>query len=365
MPEADPPMSPTEGIAARCRNQRLVDSTFTRPEEVVAWLGAVQAQEYGPARWALAQRMVPATDAAIQQAFDEGRILRTHVLRPTWHFVAPADIRWLLQLSGPRVQAVNGFQYRSSNLDARTRLRGAGVIVRALEGHRHLTRAELGAALRRARLPFEGHALACMVMHAELEGAICSGPRRGRQFTYALIDERVPTAPPMSNDEALAELTRRYFTSHGPATIRDFAWWSGMTVAQAKAGIGAIGARLQSRAIDGRTYWYAADMPARRITRPLVRLLPIYDEFLIAFKDREWAASAASTTTAAMAPNVFAHQLVVDGRVEGGWTVASGAAATTVTITPWGPLAAAVRKAIGAEIERYASFLQRPVHIRI
>lgn len=355
-------MSRTEGIAARLLNQRLVDSTLTRPEAVVSWLGAVQAQEYGPARWGLAQRMVSSTDAAIAQAFDEGRILRTHVLRPTWHFVVPSDIRWILALSAPRVHAANGYSYRTSGLDPKARLRGSGVIARALEGARHLTRTELAEALRRARLPVTGQALACMVMHAELEGIICSGPRRGRQFTYALIDERVAPSPGYTREEALAELTRRYFTSRGPATIRDFVWWSGLTVAQARAGIDSLGRRLASRRIDDKVYWQASDapQPVDRATRPVVRLLPIYDEFLIAFRDRDWVASSAARTIT-VAPNVFEHQLVVDGRVEGGWKVVHGAAATSVTVTPWGPLARPVHKAIRSEVERYAAFLQRPV----
>ncbi len=359
-------MSRIEGIAARLVNQRLVDSTLTRPEAVVSWLGAVQAQEYGPARWGLAQRMASATDAAIEQAFDEGRILRTHVLRPTWHFVAPADIRWILALSAPRVHAANGYSYRTAGLDPKTRLRGSDVIARALEGARHLTRTELAEALRRARLPVTGQALACMVMHAELEGIICSGPRRGRQFTYALVDERVEPSSGFTREEALSELTRRYFTSRGPATIRDFVWWSGLTAAQARAGIDSLGRRLTSRQIDDKTYWQAADATpaAVRPAHPVVRLLPIYDEFLIAFKDRDWVASSAARKVT-MAPTVFEHQLVVDGRVEGGWKVTHGAAATSVTITSWGPLARPVHKAIRSEVDRYAAFLQRPVTVAI
>lgn len=352
-------------IAARLWNERLVGSALTRPEDVVSWLGAVQAQEYGPARWGLAQRMTGATDAAVQAAFDEGRILRTHVLRPTWHFVTPADIRWILSLSAPRVHTTNGHSYRTNGLTPRVLARGTDVIARALEGHRHLTRPELALVLGRARLPAQGQALAYIVMHAELEGVICSGPRRGKQFTYALMDERVPHAAPRPADEALAELTRRYFASHGPATIRDFVWWSGLTVAQARTGIGALGDLLERREIEGRTIWCAPGVSPPQMRIPLVRLLPIYDEFLNAFKDREWASPMLGRPPASLTPNTYFHQLVVDGRVEGGWNQTSDAKGVRVDVTPYGRLSPAIRAAIHAAARRYEAFLQTPVIVSI
>jgi hypothetical protein len=356
-------MPVTDLLAARIANQCLTGSTLRRPEDVVAWMGAVQAQEFGPARWGVGQRMVGATDAAIEQAFNDGRILRTHLLRPTWHFVHPRDIRWMLELSAPRVHVANGFSYRRDGIDGKVRARGEKVIARALEGGRHLTRTELAAALKTAKLPHVGQALAYIVMHAELEGVICSGPRRGKQFTYALLDERVPPSPTRSRDEALAELTRRYFTSHGPATMRDFTWWSGLTVAQARTGIGLLGTSLERIEIDGRTCWQARAVAPRAARAPMVRLLPIYDEFLVAFRDRDWVRSAAATSPVTMAPNTFAHQLVVNGRVEGSWTQVRSPREVEVRITPWATVSSRVRKAIAAESERYSAFLQAPVRL--
>lgn len=353
-------------VATRLRNQRLVGSTLKRPEDVVAWLGAVQAQEYGPARWGLGQRMTGATDAAIQQAFDDGRILRTHALRPTWHFVTPADIRWILTIGAPRVLQANAYWCRKNGLDARMLARGVKTIARALENRRHLTRQELADALRRARIPVAGQGLAYMVMHAELEGVICSGPRRGKQFTYALIDERAPKAKQMTADEALVELTRRYLTSHGPATVKDFTWWSGLTVAQAKKGIGELGSRLERLEVDGKTYWHAPQHVATAPGGPLVHLLPIYDELLIAFKDREWAASVmAAGAGVTLTPNTYVHQLVIDGRVEGGWNQTTAADDVVVAVTPYGPLSPRLRKAVRAAADRYSAFLERPVTVSI
>ncbi len=349
-------------LATRLRQQRLVGPSFESPEDVVAWMGAVQAQEFGPVRWALGQRMVSATDAAIEQAFNDGRLVRTHVLRPTWHFVHPRDIRWMLSISAPRVHTANGFWYRQAGLDSKKLARGATAMARALEGGRHLTRQELATALKAARLPHAGGALACLAMYAELEAVICSGPRRGKQFTYALLDERVPPAASLSADDALAELTRRYFTSHGPATIRDFTWWSGLTVAQAKIGIARAGDALDRLDIDGYTCWQSADSASARLRTPVVRLLPIYDEFLIAYRDREWVRAAAATPVT-MTPNTFVHQLVVDGRVEGSWLPKRTADGVDVRVTAWAPLTTAVRKALRTEADRYGAFLGQPVRL--
>ncbi len=190
------------------------------------------------AKWAIALRMQDGTvGTQIERAFEHGRILRTHVMRPTWHFVTPADIRWLLELTAPRVQRAMSSYNRRLELDPRTLARGIGVIERALGDRRYLTRTELSDRLQRVGLPMTGQRLAQLVMHAELEGIICSGPRRGKQFTYALIAERVPRTPRLSRDEALATLSRRFFRSHGPATVRDFVWWSGLTTVDAKRGL--------------------------------------------------------------------------------------------------------------------------------
>jgi hypothetical protein len=190
----------------RFANQQLTQATLQQPGEVVAWLGAVQAQDYAGARWALGQRLRDVTDEAIETAFADGSILRTHLLRPTWHFVAPADIRWLLALTAPRVVAALAYNDRALGLDAAVFARSNDVIARALEGGRQLTRPELERALGRAGIATNGQVLAHLLMHAELDGVVCSGPRRGKQFTYVLLEERVPPARCLARDESLAEL---------------------------------------------------------------------------------------------------------------------------------------------------------------
>jgi hypothetical protein len=216
-------------ISQRIHNQRLAATEFEKPADVVRWMGAVQAQEFHAAKWALALRMREATNAAIQDAFDRGEILRTYVLRPTWHFVTPEDIRWLLELTAPRVHLRCGSAYRKYEVDGAAYKKACRVLVKELQGGKHCTRTELKAALYRAGIDANdtirmGH----IMIRAELDRLICSGPMRGKQFTYALFEERVPPAKTLDPDEALSRLTMIYFRSHGPATLQDFVWWSGL-----------------------------------------------------------------------------------------------------------------------------------------
>ena len=222
----------------RLHNQRLSSTDFKRPDEVVKWLGAVQAQDYHGAKWALAQRMQGATDARIEKAFTDGAILRTHVMRPTWHFVAPADIRWMLKLTAPRVNAASRYNYRKLELDDAFFHKSNKALARALRGGKQLTRDELRKAVGHVGVATNDLLrFSHILLRAELDGVICSGPRKGKQFTYALLDERTPKSRILARDEALAELTLRYFTSHGPATLQDFVWWSGQATSDARKGL--------------------------------------------------------------------------------------------------------------------------------
>src|SRR5215204_6450301 len=213
--------------AYRLHNQRLSTPNFKTPQAVVQWLGAVQAQDYAGAKWALAQRMTDATDAALDQAFADGSILRTHLLRPTWHFVTPQDIRWMLTLTAPRVHAVSAYMYRQSGLVKAVFKKSNAILEKALQGGKQLTRTELATALDKAGISADGFRLTYLMMYGELEGLICSGARRGKQFTYALLEERVPSVKTINRVEALAELISRYFATRGPATLADFTMWSG------------------------------------------------------------------------------------------------------------------------------------------
>jgi hypothetical protein len=250
-------MTAAELARRRLINQKLVRTSFRAPAEVVGWLGAVQAQDFTGATWAVGQRAHGLTAAAVVAAFNAGEILRTHILRPTWHFVARDDLGWMLALSAPRVHAANASMYRRLGVDAAVVRRSQMVFHRALAHRRYLTRTELSAALKARRIEAHGQRLAYIVMRAELDGVICSGPLRGRQFTYALVEERTLPQRPLAGDEALAALAMRYFASHGPATLRDFGWWSGLTQRQIRTAVAAAGRALELRTGDEIAYWQA------------------------------------------------------------------------------------------------------------
>ncbi|HET8775411.1 MAG TPA: winged helix DNA-binding domain-containing protein [Thermoanaerobaculia bacterium] len=347
--------------AARLRNQLVTRARRGGPADVVRWLGAVQAQEYPFARWALGLRMgAAATDAAIERAFDDGTILRTHVLRPTWHFVTPADIRWMLELTAPHIHRAMASYNRRLELDPPTLHQAIRTFERALRDGRPLTRAELAGQLADAGLVARGQRLAHIVAHAELEGVVCSGPRRGKQFTYALLAERAPAARSLPHDEALSELTLRFFRSHGPATIRDFAWWAGLPAAQIKRGLEMNRARAAE--IDGRTYWTIGRAARVTAAPAAVHLLPIYDEYLVAYRDREAVPHGPMTiTTESRAKVMFLHALVIDGAIAGTWKPRSDADGVSIEVTPLRRLTAAERHGIAEAAERYGKFLDVPV----
>src|SRR5216684_4448978 len=272
--------------ARRLHAQRLTGEPFTSPLDSVRWLTAVQSQDYGAAKWALAQRSRQTTDVELDRLFDHGAILRTHVLRPTWHFVLPEDIGWLLALTGPRVRAGLVARYRRLELDDKVAARAETLFTAALAGGSHLTRGELGEVLSADRISPDGQRLPHLIMRAELDALIASGPRRGKQFTYALLEERVAKPRALDRDEAVAELTLRYFRSHGPAQLLDFVWWSGLRMADARAGIAIAGAALEHKVIEGRDYWFDSGAGPPKKTTTVAHLLPNYDEYTVAFRDR-------------------------------------------------------------------------------
>jgi len=238
-------------LRRRIFTQRLVGPKLPQPEDVVRLLTAVQSQEYAHGFWSLGMRTEGPTYADVKKAFDEGRILRTHMLRTTWHFVTPADIRWILAATSPRVLTVFGSHFRSLGLDERTQQETSERVVKALEGGNHLTRKEIGAELERQGVTLGEERLTYIVMGAELRGLICSGPMRKAQHTYAVLDERVPPGPTYDRDEAQAELAARFFKGHGPASLTDFTRWSSLTITEARNAIQGSADKLDSIKVDG------------------------------------------------------------------------------------------------------------------
>lgn len=349
----------------RLLNQKLVNTTFTRPEDVVGWLGAVQAQDYAGAKWAIGQRTKDATDAAIEQAFTNGSILRSHLLRPTWHFVTPADIRWIIQLTAPRVHAANAYYYRKTGLDASTVKRSNSAMAKALRGGNQLTRTEIASALEKAGITTDGELrMSYIMMRAELDGIICSGPRRGKQFTYALLEERVPQVKALKRDEALAGLVTRYFPSRGPATLQDLIWWSGLTMTDAKRGIEMVKSRFLHEVIGDQTYWFAESASPAKEVFPTAYLLPNYDEYFIGFKDRSAIGEVVRRSNLdENDPAFIAYVVIIDGQIVGGWKRTLKKDAVIVELNLITNLTKAEQQAVADAAGRYGAFLGLPVEL--
>ena len=348
----------------RLHHQGLSKFRFTDPSDVVIRLGAVQAQDYAGAKWALGQRIPDTTDAAVDEAFNAGRILRTHVMRPTWHFVSPADIRWMLELTAPRVHAANAFMYRQLELDEVIRQKSYRVLEKALQGNKHLTRAELASALETAGINTEGLRLGYFMMSAELDRVICSGARRGKQFTYTVLEERVPRAKVLPRDEALAELTRRYFGTRGPASLQDFTWWSGLTMAEAKRGMEMVKSQFRKEEIGDQTYWLPESGLPEKVKSPTAYLLPNYDEYFIGFKDRSAIGERIRQSERdgnRLALN--AHILFIDGQIVGGWRRTLKKEGVIVELDIITKPTKAEKRAVAKAADWYSKFLSLPVEL--
>jgi hypothetical protein len=341
-------------VRRRMRIQGLTGKPFAKPVDVVRSLGAVQAQEFAEAKWSLGERVDGHDDAAVERAFADGEILRTHALRPTWHFVAAEDIRWILSLTAPSVHAANGYPYRRFELDEALLARTDDLLRETLADGEPRTRKELAAALADAGiLDASGFRLAYIVMHAELEAVICSGPRRGAQHTYLLVEQRAPGAVELDRGEALAELTRRFFAGHGPATVRDYAWWSGLTVADARAGI----ALADVQEIDN-GYLGTPDAASSDPGRGGAFLIPTYDESTIAFKEHRVVLAAEPPRA-----GLLQRPLVIDGVTFGSWRRVAAKDRVTVEVTLFARLGAAELRAAEEAVEQFGAFAGVPARL--
>jgi len=312
-------MNKSDIANVRLFNQQITATKFTCPEEIVSWFGAMQAQDYPMAKWAIGLRLPESTEAKIEKAIEEGRILRTHLMRPTWHFVAAEDIRWLLALSAPQLKSTSASILRSLNLDAQTSKRCNDLIAKALEGGKHLTRQEIMTELKNAGIDSDNLRAAYLMFSAEIDAVVCNGVKRGSQHTYALLDERVPKSGEFSREEAIAELTKRYFTSHAPATLKDFIWWSGLPTADARKGLEMNKPNLASEEIEGQTYWMPNSLSIPETGADSLYLLPAFDEYMVSYKDRSAALDPDRTKEAITGNGIFKPIIVVNGKIAGIW----------------------------------------------
>ena len=307
----------------RLQNQQISISPIQTPEELVSHMLAMQAQVYPMAKWAIGLRVRSCADQQVEDAFNDGKILRTHVLRPTWHFVSPTDMRWLLKLTGPRVLAFNKTYYGRHELDQKLFTKCNNVLVKSLRGGKQFTRTFLQEELKKAKIKVAGIRLAFVMMQAELEGIICSGKKEGKQFTYALLEERVPPLKEIGRDESLFLIAHKYFTSRGPATINDFGWWSGLSIKECREGIELCKNKLNKETQNGKEFFFFPNEIIKSSVADRTFIMPDYDEYGIAYKDRS-AILGEKVSDKSHASLGYPHVLVIDGVIAGTWKISKG-----------------------------------------
>jgi hypothetical protein len=303
---------------ARLSNQHILDPNLPTPKAVVAHMGALQAQDYSMAKYAVGLRLPAATDALIEQALDSGAIVRTHVLRPTWHFVAAEDVRWMLKLTAPHIYATMNSMNKQLELDATVFNKSNALIEKMLDNGNHLTREEVMVELGKNGIIADTYRAAHLMFSAELEGIVCNGVMRGKQQTYALLEEKVPKGLIFTREEAIATLAKRYFLSHAPATLQDFQWWSGLPMGDARKGVEAIKQDFVVEKINNQDYLFKPtdkDCPIRET----VYFLPAFDEFMVSYKDRSASIEPHLKELAMTSNGIFKPIIVVNGRVTGIW----------------------------------------------
>lgn len=353
-------MNASEVLKLRLYNSGLSHSLFRSAADAVSHLGAVQAQDFAAAKWALGLRIKDSTDEDIEKAFNQGSILRVHVMRPTWHFVVPEDIRWMLELTAPRVKAILAHYNRKLKLDDALFAKSNAAIVKALQGRTYLTRQELKKVLTSTGIETNVQRLAHINVWAELAGLICSGPRRGRQFTYALLEERVAKAKDLSREEALAKLALNYFTSHGPAQLEDFSWWSGLASKDARHALDSIKQELEQATLNGKRYWFSDRSMAMAQGSPSVFLFSIYDEYTIAYKNRGDISEARDIERMISRGNALTAVVILDGRVAGTWNKTLKKNTVEIRLRPFRKFSKNEQEALEVAADRYGKFVGIP-----
>lgn len=343
----------------RLVSQQIAATKCQKPADVVSSLGAMQAQDYLGTLWAIGLRLPAATEKEVELAIADRTIIRTWPLRSTLHFVAAVDAHWLLELTAPRIVSTASLRFERYGLDSAVLARIRKVLIKALQGSQQLTRDEIYALLRRARISVEGQRGYHILWRMGVDRIICFGARRGKQATFTLLDEWAPRNRKLDREAALAELTWRYFVGHGPATLQDFAWWSGLKVNDAKAGLAMASPRLQSLTVGEKIYWVSPETPSLNKLAPTVRLLPGFDEYLLGYRDRSASLDPAHAQKVQAGSNgIFLGTIVVNGRVAGTWRRELRKKATSVTTNLFRPLIRAEAGALDEAIGRYCKFLE-------
>jgi len=312
-------MKPENISKQRLISQQINASKFHDAKQTVSWMGAIQAQDFNMAKWAVGLRLSNSTDKSIEAAFDRGEIIRIHILRPTWHFVSPDDIHWMLDLTAKQIKTSMKSRDKELELTEKIYNKSNSVIEKALRDGDHLSREELVTELNSAKIQTYNNRTSHLMVRAELDGIVCSGKLKNNKQTYTLLMNRVPKVRHFTRDEALAKLAERYFTSHCPATIQDFTWWSGLSAGDARQALENIKSKFISEIFGKYTYWLTNSFSVPKAWMDLITFLPAYDEFIISYKDRSASLMNEDFIKAVSSNGIFRPVILINGMVAGLW----------------------------------------------
>ncbi len=348
-------MTHSELLRRRSTTHHLASPDFKNAGEVVRWFGAVQAQDFFASLWAVGQRMKKAVEADVERAIAERQIVRSYPMRGTLHFTPPEDLRWMLKLMTPRIIAKSARLYRDASLNTAVFRKSAAIFERALQGENQLTREEMYEVLEDNKIQTKNYRGLHILGHLSQEGLLCFGPRKGKQQTFVLLDEWIPESNNLTREESLAKLTLNYFTGHGPATLQDLVWWSGLTVADIKVGIDMVKSQLSEEKIDDVTYYFS-DASVKKTSKAL--LLPVYGEYTVAYKERDLLLDEKAAKSLKQINNlVFTNTVVIKGAVVGVWRRTIKKEKTLIEINPLIKLSAPQKESIEAAAKKYGNFV--------
>ncbi|MFN8258538.1 MAG: winged helix DNA-binding domain-containing protein [Bacteroidales bacterium] len=347
----------------RLINQKIENTSFQSPKEIVKWMGAMQAQDFGMARMAVGCRLNSVKEKNVTEAYNCGEIIRTHVLRPTWHLVSPEDIGWMLDLTSKRIKSSMKSRNRDLELTPAVFNKSNHLLEKLLANNNFLTRDELFTEYDKIKIKTDENRLSHLLMEAELDQLICSGPLKNNKPSYALLTERVSHIKRLSKDESLAKLAKRYFTSRGPATLMDFVWWSGLSVAEARQALEFVKKYLISDTVGAEEYWFSNIAPEKIFRQNSIHLLPAFDEFLIAYRDRSASINQQDNPKAISNNGIFWPILVINGKVAGSWKRTIKKERLLVEIKSFSKIQNVQKPGIEKEAHKLGNFLEKEVEL--
>lgn len=352
-------MTTPELLNIRLYNQLLLSHDLTEPQEVVSWMGAMQAQALDMAKWGIGARLKGGAVKDIEEALNTGKVIRTHILRPTWHYVAAEDHRWMFDLSNPQIKPIYIGYCKTVEADESEILRGIPLVEKALSDGKHLTKEDIGDFLRGRNMTTDATLLNLIITRAEMEGILCNGKVLGNKQTYTLLDEWVPRQPELCREEALERLARRYFTSHGPATIPDFAWWSGLSITDCRKAVGMIRYDFVCENLNGREFWMRNDIRTSPSDMVSALLLPPFDEFVVSYKDRSEIVHETHHGKVMTKNGIFSPTVMLNGEIVGSWKKSVKKKAPSIELSFFEKPPQKIHRLFEPEIKRLEEFYAR------